>query len=752
MRLYRIILLFIGFIISEVAFTQERWNLDFTGVEKNKTNMGWKFTITANDQPYYSFTVDSSDVVNKKNSVCIKSQAIIPTGNSAYCFYSVPLKQVGNKIELKAYLKTDQVLARGSGLWLRVRGPKTLFQDGNVNAGMYKIDIAGDKNWKEYSLELPIGKEDKEIQFGGVLRGPGKLWFSDFRLFIDGRPLEEAKMRKPKNIKNPVDTMFLSTSNINITKVAGKQIKDLSLLAKVWGFLKYHHPKVALDSYNWDFELFKIIPKILICKNEIDRDEILLNWIEGLGRVDSCKVCALKNEGPYKIEPDFSWLDRRKLMPALVSKLQFIYDNRLKREQKPRSLNNAENPDFKNEELFYKMSFPDAGYRMLALFRFWNMIEYEYPYKYGNILNDWGTVLNEFIPKFVSTPDTISYRLTLSELVSQIHDSHLSIDFYDLYWYRYKGIYHVPVEVVFVGRQAVVAGYLGDEKILRTGLFPGDIITEINGRKTNEIIRGKLKITSGSNEAYQLRMIAPHLLAGNSPDEEIRILRNGSSMKISLKRRMMWVGTGRSSWLPPYDSCYKLLSKEVGYINLSKLNINRLPEIFEKFKNTKGILIDNRYGIFQSFAYNSLGAYLLPDSTIFVKLNKMDINNPGYLQSESIKEKVGSVNLDYYKGKVGILVNSITMSNAEFTTMALRRAPKSAVIGSQTAGADGNVSMFVLPGNFSSFISGVGVYYPDGKETQRVGIVPDIEVKLTVKGIKEGRDEVLEKAIEWINH
>jgi C-terminal processing protease CtpA/Prc len=48
-------------------------------------------------------------------------------------------------------------------------------------------------------------------------------------------------------------------------------------------------------------------------------------------------------------------------------------------------------------------------------------------------------------------------------------------------------------------------------------------------------------------------------------------------------------------------------------------------------------------------------------------------------------------------------------------------------------------------------ISGIGVYYPDGKETQRVGIIPQIIVKPTIKGITEGRDEPLEKAIQIIN-
>ena len=41
-------------------------------------------------------------------------------------------------------------------------------------------------------------------------------------------------------------------------------------------------------------------------------------------------------------------------------------------------------------------------------------------------------------------------------------------------------------------------------------------------------------------------------------------------------------------------------------------------------------------------------------------------------------------------------------------------------------------------------ISGIGVFYPDKSPTQRVGIVPDIEVSPTVEGIRTGRDEVLE--------
>src|SRR3984885_1513904 len=96
-----------------------------------------------------------------------------------------------------------------------------------------------------------------------------------------------------------------------------------------------------------------------------------------------------------------------------------------------------------------------------------------------------------------------------------------------------------------------------------------------------------------------------------------------------------------------------------------------------------------------------------------------------------------------YKGKVVVIVNAETQSQAEYTTMAFQSSPNVTVIGSTTAGADGNVSSIVLPGGISTLISGLGVLYPDGTVTQRKGVKIDEVVKPTIAGIKAGKDELL---------
>jgi len=72
------------------------------------------------------------------------------------------------------------------------------------------------------------------------------------------------------------------------------------------------------------------------------------------------------------------------------------------------------------------------------------------------------------------------------------------------------------------------------------------------------------------------------------------------------------------------------------------------------------------------------------------------------------------------------------------------------VIGIATAGADGNVTAVRLPGGYSTYFSGLEVLYPDGSQTQQTGIRINIKVEPTVAALKQGEDEVLQRAIQFI--
>lgn len=174
-----------------------------------------------------------------------------------------------------------------------------------------------------------------------------------------------------------------------------------------------------------------------------------------------------------------------------------------------------------------------------------------------------------------------------------------------------------------------------------------------------------------------------------------------------------------------------------------------VPAMMDSLMNTKAIVFDVRN--YPRGSMYDISNYLNEEPKEFVKFTIPNLNYPGkFTWTQSIK--CGGKKGPKYKGQVVILVNEETQSHAEFTTMCLQTAPNAIVIGSQTAGADGNVSQLNIPGEFKSYMTGIGVFYPDGRETQRIGIVPDIEVKPTAEGLKAQKDEVLEKAIEVIEN
>jgi C-terminal processing protease CtpA/Prc len=149
------------------------------------------------------------------------------------------------------------------------------------------------------------------------------------------------------------------------------------------------------------------------------------------------------------------------------------------------------------------------------------------------------------------------------------------------------------------------------------------------------------------------------------------------------------------------------------------------------------------------FMVFALGTRLVERPTPFARFTMGDPANPGAFHWRGQPLTLGPA-APRYTGKVVILIDEVSQSQAEYTTMAFRVAPNATVIGSTTAGADGNVSGIPLPGGLRSMISGIGVFYPDKTPTQRIGIIPNIEVKPTLGGIRSGRDEVLEAGLRHI--
>jgi C-terminal processing protease CtpA/Prc len=312
-----------------------------------------------------------------------------------------------------------------------------------------------------------------------------------------------------------------------------------------------------------------------------------------------------------------------------------------------------------------------------------------------------------------------------------------------------RGSLYPPIHVHFIENKLVVTDFYNPEMKPELPIVLGDIITKINGKAVSEIVTEQLPYYPASNKPSQLRDLARNILMSNDDTLQITIREGASEREISLPL-FDKDSLNLYHWYPqPEGKSYKLLDGNIGYVTLANITDEDPKAIASEFKNAKGLIIDIR-NYPSAFMPFKIGQFIAPKDTEFVKFTTMNFNNPGEFNFGSPLSIGSNKTKNKFEGPVVVLLNELSQSQAEYTAMAFRAAPNTTIVGSTTAGADGNISPIVLPGGLRTMISGIGVYYPDGTQTQRVGIVPDVKVTPTIKGIKEGRDELLEKAIEII--
>lgn len=182
-----------------------------------------------------------------------------------------------------------------------------------------------------------------------------------------------------------------------------------------------------------------------------------------------------------------------------------------------------------------------------------------------------------------------------------------------------------------------------------------------------------------------------------------------------------------------------------------------VDEMFEKFKDTRAIIFDMR-------GYpRGTGPFIVPRLTekypiAVARFSRHLVLSPegpsgGILTQSAALSFVQSpppTDKWRYKGRTVMLIDERAMSQAEHTGLAFEAANNTTFVGTPTVGANGDTTRFVVPGGILTAFSGQEIRHADGRQLQRIGLVPHLEVRPTIEGIRQGRDEVLEKAIEFV--
>ena len=276
------------------------------------------------------------------------------------------------------------------------------------------------------------------------------------------------------------------------------------------------------------------------------------------------------------------------------------------------------------------------------------------------------------------------------------------------------------------------------------GLAPGDVVLGIDGQPIEEAISRARELISVATPQNMRHRLADFFRLGPS-GSIVRLAiwsRNGMSRKVELRR-----SAKREAIAEPRPATVAELAPGISYFDLDRATEEDLRTALPQLAEAKAVIFDLR-------GYPKMVAFLAFLSAEPVKTPIWQIpivTKPDHLgvaeYDESGRWEVPAVT-PRIKGRVIFLIDGRAVSFAE-TVMGMVEAYKLAdIVGEPTAGTNGNINPFTVPGGYLLWWTGMRVLKHDRSRHHGIGIQPTHPVARTIAGIAEGRDEILEKALE----
>ncbi|MFH1050687.1 MAG: S41 family peptidase [bacterium] len=536
--------------------------------------------------------------------------------------------------------------------------------------------------------------------------------------------------------------LFFITCTIQAQPVSDSVYYQRSFyLCKVWGHAKYYHSEICYGTIKWDDALLKAISDAKNCGTNEEFNDSLISMLTFAGK-------PVKNPIPLPEVPDslnnildYDWTQSDFFSNNVKDMLDTINQNiSFRSNYYIYATPGVGNPIYIRDTSYFNTPvFPSEELRFLALFRYWNAINYFYPYK--NIMdNDWDSTLKYLIPYFAKAENSIDYTLCLRKLLARINDSHSFL--YSTVNSQWEGSYDMvpPFTIRYIENETVVTKVLpGIDDI-----SPGDIVKEIDGHDIYTLRDSLREFSYGSNDIIIERNLNDIIMNGEEGEYPLAVF-NGTGLKSTTFTRTTdnfeALNTDESpSWKDTVvnDGC------TFGIVDMAKLQSEEVPQMFEDLWDMDAIIFDIRN--YPNGTLWDIVNYIFKYPINIANFTIPILYYPG--RFNWTEAYIGNGTSMPYSGTIIMLFDERTQSQAEYTCMGLEQFENSIKIGSTTAAADGNVSYVYLPGRAVAYYTGIGTYYPDYTPTQRIGIIPDIEVNPTIAGIKAGRDEVLERALD----
>lgn len=361
----------------------------------------------------------------------------------------------------------------------------------------------------------------------------------------------------------------------------------------------------------------------------------------------------------------------------------------------------------------------------------WNAFQHFYPY-FDVIDVDWESELVRALKSARTDTDVADLLVTLRTLVAAADDGH------GMVIHREMGrSVSVPFRVEFIEAQAIVVATAD------ANIEVGDRVLAIDGTPALDALEQAETLISGSPQWK--RAMAPDFVAPGPAGSlvEVHIEREGSEIVVDVNR------SGMRARVTPAVAPVASVADGIWYIDFSRATDNLVEPHLAALASARGVIFDMRG--YPADYQGSLLGHLTSEPLDSPQLLMPNIVFPD--QERATFKQVGwhiDVREPRFTGQPVFLIGSGAVSAAETVAGMFEHYAFGPIVGQPTAGTNGNTNRISMPGGFSVIFTGMRVLKHDGSQHHLVGIQPTVPLEPTIAGIREGRDEYIEKAVEII--
>lgn len=375
----------------------------------------------------------------------------------------------------------------------------------------------------------------------------------------------------------------------------------------------------------------------------------------------------------------------------------------------------------------------------------WNILQHFYPY-FSETNNNWLITLRTALLGVDAVKDEEEFMQVLQKMMADLKDGHGRVY---TEFPPSTNIYRPPFGWEWVENKLVIT-FVDEE--FDAYLRPGDSVIKINGKNTKAVLEAQKELISGATQQWITFRSVQDLLMGPS-NSTISLttqtpfgIRNTSSFT-----RTVYMGLNPFLFTELRPEVVTEVQDKIWYVDLTRITDTQFISTLSDLEEAKGIVFDMRGYPF--LAPSDFIGHLIDQEALWPLIRIPIITNPDSKFSfyDEIIQKI-EPRTPRLTSNIVFLADGRVISYAESIMQTIKFNQIGKIIGTPTAGTNGNIAVFTLFEKYTFQFTGMEVLNSDRSPHHGIGVEPNITALRTLKGIRGGQDELLTQAIYELTH